>query len=221
MFFDFFGILFSLSELNLFHSYNCGLLIVILIFVFLCYIFLFFCFFYQKLLLSYVWVEFFSSLIPIFILLFQVFPSLVFLWKSTYFFNDFFLTVKVTGHQWYWSYELSDFLGFEFDSYIKISDVLFLGDFNFLEVDNRLFLPVGFDVRFILTSGDVIHSWALPSFFLKLDCISGLMTVFDYNFFLLGIFYGQCSEICGVNHSFIPVVVELTLFEFFKNFLFF
>jgi heme/copper-type cytochrome/quinol oxidase subunit 2 len=129
------------------------------------------------------------------------------------------LTVKVVGHQWYWTYELGDGLGLEFDSYIKGEDYFLNGEYRLLEVDNRLVLPVNITCRFIVTSRDVIHSWALPSFFLKFDAIRGLINVFFYKFNIVGIFFGQCSEICGANHTFMPVVVELTLFDFFKSWL--
>jgi len=86
-------------------------------------------------------------------------------------------------------------------------------------VDNRLVLPRQTNIRFILTSRDVIHSWALPSFFLKLDAIPGLLTVIPFKFPLTGVYYGQCSEICGANHAFIPIVVEVTHFDLFKTWL--
>jgi cytochrome c oxidase subunit 2 len=91
-----------------------------------------------------------------------------------------------------------------------------MGDLKFLEVDNRLILPVNYFLHFVLSSSDVIHSWALPSFFIKLDVLSGVITIFDFFFNLSGLFFGQCSEICGANHSFIPIVVELVLLDFFK-----
>lgn len=100
-----------------------------------------------------------------------------------------------------------------------MEDLFFLGDNRMLEVDNRLVLPVNFFIRFVLTSSDVIHSWSIPVFFLKLDVISGLLNIINFSFDLVGVFYGQCSEICGLNHSFIPIVLELTLFDFFKSWL--
>jgi heme/copper-type cytochrome/quinol oxidase subunit 2 len=82
-----------------------------------------------------------------------------------------------------------------------------------------LLIPVSVPVRFVITSADVIHSWALPRFFFKLDAIAGLLSVFNTEFNQLGVFYGQCREICGANHSFIPVVVEVTSFNGFFNWL--
>lgn len=104
-----------------------------------------------------------------------------------------------------------------FDSYIKSLDQLSEGDPRLLEVDNRCLVPCDFNLRFCITSSDVIHSWAIPSLSVKLDAISGILTTFCYNFPIVGVFYGQCSEICGVNHSFMPIVVESTLMENFKD----
>jgi len=178
-------------------------------------------FFFRKLNLSYQELELYGCLFPVIFLLIQALPSLVLLFNFRFlnFYND--LSVKVIGHQWYWTYELGDNLGLEFDSYIINEESFKLGDYRLYEVDNRLILPVNLYVRFILTSTDVIHSWALPGLFLKLDVIRGLIRVFNFKFILLGVFYGQCSEICGANHSFIPVVLEITLFNFFKNWLLF
>lgn len=216
MFFFNWGVMFSLSDLNVFHNYNCGLLLLVLIFVLYRYVFLFLISFHQKLNLSYKGVELACSLLPIVILILQMVPSLYLLWKSNLFLESL-LTLKVVAHQWYWTYEVGDGLGLDFDSYIKSLDTLVLGDFRFLEVDNRLLVPVRVPVRFVITSADVIHSWALPRFFFKLDAMAGLLSVFNTEFNQLGVFYGQCREICGANHRFIPIVVEVTAFARFLN----
>uniref|UniRef100_A0A0K0D1V3 cytochrome-c oxidase n=1 Tax=Angiostrongylus cantonensis TaxID=6313 RepID=A0A0K0D1V3_ANGCA len=105
----------------------------------------------------------------------------------------------------------------EFDSYIKSLDQLDLGEPRLLEVDNRCVLPEGINLRFCITSADVIHSWALPSMSLKLDAMRGILRILRYRFPNLGIFYGQCSEICGANHRFMPIAIEVTLLENFKD----
>ncbi len=127
------------------------------------------------------------------------------------------LTVKVTGHQWYWSYEYRDIPGLEFDSYIKSLDRLNLGEPRLLEVDNRVVVPCDTNIRFCITSADVIHAWALSSLSIKLDAIRGILSTLSYRFPVVGVFYGQCSEICGANHRFIPIALEVTLIENFKN----
>lgn len=200
-----------------FHSFNCSLILGVILFIIFLIGFLFFSSFFFKVNgYEYQLGEVVCSLLPVFILLIQMFPSLGLL----YFFGlmDSYsdLSVKVVGHQWYWSYDYGDFEGLDFDSYIKSLDSLFLGDPRVLEVDNRCVLPVGLNLRFCITSADVIHSWTLFNMSLKLDAIRVILSTVYFDFPLVGVYYGQCSEICGANHSFIPVVLELTLFNLFK-----
>jgi cytochrome c oxidase subunit 2 len=96
-------------------------------------------------------------------------------------------------------------------------DLLEIGDLRSLEVDNRCILPLDVNLRFCITRSDVIHAWALSSLSVKLDAIRGILSILNYNFGVIGIFYGQCREICGANHRFIPVVLEVVLFDLFKN----
>lgn len=123
------------------------------------------------------------------------------------------LTVKTIGHQWYWSYEMSDYIAksgdfLEFDSYMTPDSDLELGEFRLLDVDNRLVLPIDFHVRLVVSGGDVIHSFAVPSLGLKLDCVPGRLNQTSVLCEREGVFYGQCSEICGVMHGFMPIVLE-------------
>jgi cytochrome c oxidase subunit 2 len=161
--------------------------------------------------------ELLCGVIPVFILCLQIVPSLrlLYYYGLMCIFSD--LNLKVIGHQWYWRYEYSDFDNVVFDSYIKRDDILCLGDLRLLEVDNRCVLPVDINIRFCVSSLDVIHSWTVFNFFIKLDAIRGILRVFFFNFPMIGIFFGQCSEICGANHSFMPVVLEVTLFDHYKN----
>lgn len=115
------------------------------------------------------------------------------------------LTLKVIGHQWYWSYGID---AKEFDSYI-INDVdLPVGAPRLLEVDNRVVAPTGLDIRLLVSSADVLHSWAIPSLGVKVDAVPGRLNQYNIVPMLPGIYYGQCSEICGANHSFIPISLE-------------
>lgn len=147
-------------------------------------------------------------------------PSLSLLYFYGIISSDSQLTVKVVGHQWYWRYDFRDVVGLEFDSYIKSLDLLVLGDIRQLDVDCRCVVPGDVGVRFCVSSGDVIHAWSLNGLCIKLDAISGIISVFFYSFPVVGVFYGQCSEICGANHSFIPIVLEVTLFSLFKSWCF-
>lgn len=128
------------------------------------------------------------------------------------------LTIKIVGHQWYWSYEISDFINYSyqnlqqneitFDSYMEAKEKVEYKKLRLLEVDNVLFLPTHMDIRFLVTSEDVIHSWTVPSFGLKLDAVPGRLNSTILSINRPGIFYGQCSELCGVGHGFMPICVH-------------
>nr|YP_009093864.1 cytochrome c oxidase subunit II [Marisa cornuarietis]AIT57572.1 cytochrome c oxidase subunit II [Marisa cornuarietis] len=156
------------------------------------------------------------TVIPAVILVFLALPSLRLLYLLDEV-GDCSLTVKTMGHQWYWSYEYSDFLNIEFDSYMSPGDDLNEGDFRLLEVDHRAILPINTDVRILVSSADVIHSWAVPSLGVKADAIPGRLNQLGIFIKYPGIFYGQCSEICGANHSFMPIVIEAVPLETFMN----
>lgn len=152
--------------------------------------------------------EFFWTLLPVFILLAIVIPSLKLLyWMDESFFSP--LTIKAIGHQWYWSYEYPESLNsFEFDSYLTPSSDLKNGFLRLLEVDHKLILPTEVTTRMMVTSTDVIHSFACPSLGIKVDAIPGRLNqgyIFSEK---VGSFYGQCSEICGSDHSFMPIAIQ-------------
>nr|APH08694.1 cytochrome c oxidase subunit II [Profundiconus teramachii] len=147
------------------------------------------------------------TVIPAIILVFLALPSLRLLYLLDEI-SDCSLTVKSIGHQWYWSYEYSDFSNIEFDSYMIPTNELNPGDFRLLEVDHRVILPTQTDIRVLVTSADVIHSWTVPSLGVKVDAIPGRLNQLGFFIKHPGVFYGQCSEICGANHSFMPIVVE-------------
>nr|YP_010414996.1 cytochrome c oxidase subunit II [Littoraria intermedia]URW97518.1 cytochrome c oxidase subunit II [Littoraria intermedia] len=147
------------------------------------------------------------TIIPAIILIFLALPSLRLLYLLDEV-GDCSLTVKSVGHQWYWSYEYSDFLNIEFDSYMVPTNELESGDFRLLEVDHRVVLPTQTDIRVLVTSADVIHSWTVPSLGIKADAVPGRLNQLSFYIKYPGVFYGQCSEICGANHSFMPIVVE-------------
>jgi len=128
------------------------------------------------------------------------------------------MTIKALGHQWYWSYEYSDFVNedgesIEFDSYMVPAEELEEGQLRLLEVDNRVVVPVHTHVRFIVSGTDVIHSFAVPSLGLKIDAIPGRLNATSVLIERPGVFYGQCSEICGVHHSAMPIAIEAVPLE--------
>jgi cytochrome c oxidase subunit 2 len=123
------------------------------------------------------------------------------------------ITIKVVGHQWYWSYEYSDYVtdggeAIDFDSYMIPESDLETGQFRLLEVDNKLIIPVDCHIRLIVTGSDVLHSFAVPSLGIKLDAVPGRLNQVSILAERTGTFYGQCSEICGVLHGFMPICVE-------------
>jgi len=157
--------------------------------------------------------EFIWTVIPALILLFISIPSFALLYSLDELIEPS-LTLKVIGHQWYWSYEYSDSLylptkeNVNFDSYMIATSDLTKGTFRLLEVDNRVILPVNTHIRLLVTSADVIHSWAIPSFGIKIDACPGRLSQGSVLIKREGVFYGQCSEICGINHGFMPIVIK-------------
>nr|AAO59398.1 cytochrome oxidase subunit 2 [Geoica sp. 'M Wink 18450'] len=164
-------------------------------------------------------IEFIWTAIPPIILIFIALPSLHLL----YLMDEMkmpILTIKIFGHQWFWSYEYSDFSNIEFESYMINN--LNKENFRLIEVDNKTIMPFKLNIRLLISSEDVIHSWTIPSLAIKMDAIPGRMN--QINLFLNrpGMYFGQCSEICGINHSFMPIQIEsITLNKFIywiKNF---
>ena len=161
-------------------------------------------------------VETLWTIFPMFILVFIGLPSLSLL----YLIDEVglpSLTVKVTGHQWYWRYEYSDFVEKEFDSFMLSIDGAD-SQFRLLDVDRRLSLPMLVDIRVLVTSMDVIHAWTVPSLGVKVDAIPGRLNQLRFIISQSGLYFGQCSEICGANHRFIPIVLESIRFSDFVNF---
>lgn len=149
------------------------------------------------------------TILPAVILVFIAIPSFALLYSMEEVVAPR-LTVKVVGHQWYWSYEYSDIetLRINFDSYIVPEENLPFGSFRLLEVDNRVVMPARTHIRILVTAADVLHSWAVPSIGIKIDACPGRLNQVSTFLNREGVFYGQCSEICGVNHGFMPIVVE-------------
>nr|APC60870.1 cytochrome c oxidase subunit II [Diplomys labilis] len=161
-------------------------------------------------------VEIIWTILPALILIMIALPSLRILYMMDEI-NNPLLTVKAMGHQWYWSYEYTDYEDLNFDSYMTPTTDLKPGELRLLEVDNRVILPMETPVRMLVSSEDVLHSWAIPSLGLKTDAIPGRLNQTVLTSTRPGLFYGQCSEICGSNHSFMPIVVEMVNLKTFEN----
>jgi cytochrome c oxidase subunit 2 len=153
------------------------------------------------------------TILPAIILVILAIPSFALLYSLDELLDPQ-ITLKIVGHQWYWSYEYSDYLtshsdeGFGFDSYLIGTDDLTIGAFRLLEVDNRVILPINTHIRLLVSAADVLHSWAVPSFGIKVDACPGRLSQASLFLKREGVFYGQCSEICGINHGFMPIVVK-------------
>lgn len=161
-------------------------------------------------------VETIWTILPAIILIIIALPSLRILYIMDEI-NNPYLTVKTMGHQWYWSYEYTDYEDLTFDSYIIPTQDLKPGELRLLEVDNRVVLPIELTIRMLISSEDVLHSWAVPSLGLKTDAIPGRLNQTTLLSTRPGLYYGQCSEICGSNHSFIPIVLELVPLKYFEK----
>nr|AAS00870.1 cytochrome c oxidase subunit 2 [Hutchinsoniella macracantha] len=196
-----------MEQLLFFHDHAMLVLIMITLLVGYMMLSLFFSVYVHRFLLEGQVIETVWTIFPAFILIFIALPSLRLLYLLDEV-NDPCLTLKVVGHQWYWSYEYSDFEDVGFDSYMIPESDLDLSGFRLLDVDNRLILPIDAQIRILVTASDVLHAWAVPSLGVKVDAIPGRLNQIGFVLSRSGLFYGQCSEICGVNHSFMPIVVE-------------
>ena len=151
-------------------------------------------------------IEVIWTVVPVIILVVIAVPS----FRLLYYVDravDAEMTVKVTGRQWYWDYEYPDHGGFTFSSIMIPEDQLKPGQRRLLEVDNPVVLPVGTTIRMLVTAGDVIHSWALPAFGNKDDAVPGRINETWIRIDKEGVYYGQCSEICGTSHAYMPIQV--------------
>lgn len=196
-----------IEQLIFFHDHAILILILITTLVGYFIITLIFNSFINRYLLDGQMIEIIWTVLPAVILIILALPSLrlLYLIDET---TEPSITLKTVGHQWYWSYEYSDFNDIEFDSYIIPTNSLNEGEIRLLEVDNRVVLPYLTQIRLLVRAADVIHSWTIPTIGVKADAIPGRLNQLNLLFNRPGIFYGQCSEICGANHSFIPIRIE-------------
>lgn len=177
---------------------------------------------------QYVNIEIIWTIFPILIIILLAIPSFILLYSIDEI-NNAQLTFKVIGYQWYWTYEFAHFFNFieydylhdslaynfnlfhDFSIYdsLMINDLeLNLGNFRLLDVDNIIILPIKMHIRVLVTAMDVIHSWAIPSLGIKIDAVPGRINQVGIFINRIGVFYGQCSELCGINHGFMPIVIK-------------
>nr|YP_010713309.1 cytochrome c oxidase subunit II [Lychas mucronatus]WDA95773.1 cytochrome c oxidase subunit II [Lychas mucronatus] len=204
-----------MEQLMFFHDHSMVILVLITVLVFYVVITILMNTFLNRFIIEGHELEIFWTFIPALLLIFIALPSL----RLLYLMDEVSspdLTLKTVGHQWYWSYEYSDFLDVEFDSFMA---PLEKESFRLLDVDNRTVLPWGVFTRILITSSDVIHSWAMMSAGMKMDAVPGRINQICFLLYRPGLYYGQCSEICGANHSFMPIVIESVSVEKFLGWL--
>lgn len=205
-----------IEQLIFFHDHTLMILIIITIIVGYIIVRSMFNLYVNRYLLEGQMIELIWTVLPAITLVFIALPSLKLLYLLDEL-NDPSITVKSIGHQWYWSYEYSDFKILDFESYIRIySDN---NQFRLLDVDNRIVLPFLTQIRLLVSSSDVIHSWTVPSLGVKIDALPGRLNQSRFIISRPGVIYGQCSEICGANHRFIPIVIERVTIKNFLNWL--
>jgi len=211
-----------MEEIIFLHDFITIILVFIIRFVGYCLLYAIFNKLIAKNLIERQVIECVWTIIPALILIQIAIPSLLLLYildESI----DSRLTIKIIGHQWYWRYEYSDFWSFpiqssiEYDSYIIPSNELEDSIFRLLDVDNRIVIPFNTRVRLLISSADVIHAWTVPVFGVKRDAVPGRINITRIIAQRPGVYYGQCSEICGANHRFIPIVVECINSKSFLN----
>nr|YP_009646723.1 cytochrome c oxidase subunit II [Gonioctena intermedia]APM86018.1 cytochrome c oxidase subunit 2 [Gonioctena intermedia]AVX29543.1 cytochrome oxidase subunit 2 [Gonioctena intermedia]AVX29556.1 cytochrome oxidase subunit 2 [Gonioctena intermedia] len=196
-----------MEQLAYFHDHALMILVIITVLVGQLMTTLFFNKFTHRYLLEGQLIEIIWTILPTLTLIFIAIPSLrlIYILDEV---NNPMITIKTIGHQWYWSYEYSDFKNIEFDSYMLPTMELNKFNFRLLDVDNRIIIPFESQIRMLVTAADVIHSWTIPSLGVKIDATPGRLNQISFSTNRSGLFYGQCSEICGANHSFMPIVIE-------------
>lgn len=205
-----------IEQLIFFHDHSLLILRIITILVSYIIISLFFNKYINRFLLSGQIIEIIWTILPAIILIFIALPSLRLLYLLDEI-NIPSLRLKAIGHQWYWKYEYSDFPHIEFDSYIIPTNESENNNFRLLDVDNRIIIPINIQIRILITAIDVLHSWTIPSLGIKVDATPGRLNQTNFIINRPGLYYGQCSEICGANHSFIPIVIERINIKYFIN----
>nr|QPB70967.1 cytochrome c oxidase subunit II [Hoploclonia sp. SB0296] len=194
-----------MEQLNFFHDHIMMILMMIVTTVSYSMVMLFLNKSTDRNLLEGQMIELIWTVTPAMTLFFIATPSLRLLYLMDEI-NNPLMTIKTVGHQWYWSYEYSDFNDAEFDSYMINQESK--NEFRLMDVDNRVVMPSNTFIRMIVTSADVIHSWTLPSTGVKIDGTPGRLNQTSLMLNRNGLMFGQCSEICGTNHSFMPIVIE-------------
>nr|AZL93181.1 cytochrome c oxidase subunit 2 [Diapriidae sp. ZJUH_2016010] len=198
----------NMENLILLHDFSMMVMILIMMLITMNMIYLNFNKFYNFKLLNNQYLEMMWTLLPMLILFTVAMPALIHLYniEET---NKYMFTMKIISHQWYWSIEYSDFNNKLYNSFMS-KNSMNMNMFRIMDTDTRMILPFNVNIRLLITSMDVIHSFSMPSMGLKVDSCPGRLNQINLMSLRPGLFFGQCSEICGINHSFMPIVIEFT-----------
>nr|APX40293.1 cytochrome c oxidase subunit 2 [Sphaeroderma rubidum] len=208
-----------MEQLSYFHDHALMILTIITVMVSQLMYTLFLNKFLHRYLLEGQMIEIIWTILPTITLIFIAIPSLRLIYILDEI-NNPTITIKTIGHQWYWTYEYSDFKNIEFDSYMIPTNEMNSFNFRLLDVDNRVIVPFESNIRMLVTAADVIHSWTIPSLGVKIDATPGRLNQISFSLNQTGMFIGQCSEICGANHSFMPIIMESISPTYFTKWIF-
>nr|CAL92496.1 cytochrome oxidase subunit II [Stygiophyes sanctigervasi] len=203
-----------MEQLMMFHDHTMMILLMITVLVGYIMASLIYNKYSYRFLLEGQMIEVIWTILPAATLIFIAFPSLHLLYLLDEI-NNPLISIKTIGHQWYWSYEYTDFKNIEFDSYMINYNDLKMNSFRLLDVDNRMIIPYNSQIRLLVTAADVLHSWTIPSLSVKIDATPGRLNQTSFLINRTGLLFGQCSEICGANHSFMPISIESISPKFF------
>nr|YP_010586409.1 cytochrome c oxidase subunit II [Nyctiophylax orbicularis]UZZ44197.1 cytochrome c oxidase subunit II [Nyctiophylax orbicularis] len=199
----------TMENLIMFHENNMMILIMITSFVLIYLMMMNFNKMINLMMLENQVIEMIWTTLPIMFLLTIAIPSLNILYMMDEN-NSSSITIKIIGNQWYWSYEYNDFKKIEFNSFMIKEN-----KFRLIEVDNNIVLPMNIYIKSMISSNDVIHAWTIPSLGIKADAMPNRLNQLTFTIKNPGIMFGQCSEICGINHSFMPICMESVNMKYF------
>ncbi len=161
-------------------------------------------------------IEVLWTAVPVIVLVIIAIPSFKLLYAQKVI-PEAEMTIKAIGQQWYWTYEYPDHGDVTFDALMIADEDLEDGQLRLLETDSRVVLPVATNIRILVTAGDVLHAWAVPAFGVKIDAVPGRINETWVHIEREGVYYGQCSELCGIRHGFMPITVEAVSKEAFAE----
>nr|AZL93118.1 cytochrome c oxidase subunit 2 [Belyta sp. ZJUH_2016005] len=199
----------NMENMILFHDFIMMMMILIMSFITMKIYYMLKNKMYYMKFMNHQMLEMFWTILPMCILMTMAIPSIMNLYINEEI-NMPMLTFKIIAHQWYWSFELPN-INMNYESFMIKN--FFKSNFRLLDTNSRLMIPINLNIKLLVSSMDVIHSFTIPSLGIKIDACPGRLNQINFKSLRPGIFFGQCSEICGINHSFMPIMMEMTKFN--------